>query len=81
MAIAIREKIGQEGVLRLSQEIWQYLGLRTGAEVELRVEEGRLIVTPLVERKRLRLAPDIVDELVADEERYSPEGKSYLPGS
>ncbi len=75
MTIATREKIGQAGVLRLSQEIRQYLGLRTGAEVELRVEEGRLIVTPVVERKRLKLAPDIVDELVADEERYSPEGK------
>jgi antitoxin component of MazEF toxin-antitoxin module len=75
MTIATREKIGQAGVLRLSQEIQQYLGLRTGAEVELRVEEGRLIVTPVVERKRLKLAPDIVDELVADEERYSPEGK------
>jgi antitoxin component of MazEF toxin-antitoxin module len=74
MTIAIREKIQQDGVLRLSQEIWQYLRLETGAEVELRVEEGRLIVTPIVERKRLRLAPDIVDELVANEELYLPEG-------
>ena len=48
--------------------------LETGAEVELRVEEGRFIVTPIVERKRLRLAPDIVDELVANENLYLPEG-------
>jgi len=73
MTIAMREKIGQDGVLRLSQEIWQRLNLETGAEVELRVEERRLIVTPFVERKRLRLAPDIVDELVANEELYLPE--------
>jgi len=38
------------------------------------VEEGRLIVTPILERKRLRLAPDVVDELVANEEFYLPEG-------
>ena len=74
MTIAIREKIQQDGVLRLSQEIWQHLRLETGAEVELRVEEGRLSVTPIVERKRLRLAPDIVDELVANEDLYLPEG-------
>jgi len=27
-----------------------------------------------LERKRLRLAPDVVDELVANEEFYLPEG-------
>jgi antitoxin component of MazEF toxin-antitoxin module len=69
----MREIIRQDGVLTLSQEIWQHLKLEAGAEVELRVEEGRLIVIPIVERKRLRLAPDIVDELVANEDLYLPE--------
>lgn len=74
MTIVVREKIEQDCVLRLPQEIWRHLRLETDAEVELRVEEGRLIVTPILERKRLRLAPDIVDELVANEEFYLPEG-------
>jgi antitoxin component of MazEF toxin-antitoxin module len=70
----VREKIKQNRVLRLPQEIWRHLRLRPDAEVDLRVEEGRLIVTPVSERKRLRLAPDLVDELVANEEFYLPEG-------
>jgi len=70
----IREKIKRDRVLRLPQEIWRHLRLKPGAEVDLQVEEGRLIVTPVRERKRLRLAPDIVDELVANEEFYLPEG-------
>ena len=74
MTIVVREKIEQDRVLRLPQAIWRHLRLETDAEVELRVEEGRLIVTPILERKRLRLAPDIVDELVANEEFYLPEG-------
>ena len=72
MAI-VREKIKQDRILHLPQEIWRHLGLRPDAEVDLRVEEGRLIVTPVWERKRLRLAPDLVDELVANEEFYLPE--------
>jgi len=73
MTIVVREKIERGCVLRLPQEIWRHLSLETDAEVELRVEEGRLIVTPILERKRLRLAPDVVDELVANEEFYLPE--------
>jgi antitoxin component of MazEF toxin-antitoxin module len=46
------------------------LGLKPDVEVDLRVEEGRLIVTPVSERKRLRLAPDLVDELVANRELF-----------
>jgi antitoxin component of MazEF toxin-antitoxin module len=70
----VREKIKQNRVLRLPQEIWRRLGLKSDVEVDLRVEEGRLIVTPVSEKKRLRLAPDLVDELVANEEFYLPEG-------
>jgi antitoxin component of MazEF toxin-antitoxin module len=70
----VREKIEQDRILRLPQEIWRHLRLRPEAEVDLRVEEGRLIVTPVWERKRLRLAPDVVDELVANEDFYLPEG-------
>jgi len=70
----VREKIKQNRVLRLPQEIWRHLGLKSDVEVDLRVEEGRLIVTPVSEKKRLRLAPDLVDELVANEEFYLPEG-------
>jgi antitoxin component of MazEF toxin-antitoxin module len=58
----------------LPQEVWRLLGLKPDVEVDLRVEEGRLIVTPVSERKRLRLASDLVDELVANEEFYLPEG-------
>ena len=69
----VREKVKEEGVLRLPQEIWRHLCLKPDAEVEIRVEKGRLIVTPVSERKRLRLAPELVDELVANEESYLPE--------
>ena len=75
MTVAIRERVKQDGVLHLSQEIWQRLKLEIGAEVALRVDEGRLIVIPIIERKRLRLAPNIVNELVANEELYLPEGE------
>ena len=47
MTIVVREKIEQDCVLRLPQEIWRHLRLETDAEVDLRVEEGRLIVTPV----------------------------------
>ena len=70
----VREKIKQNRILHLPQEVWRLLGLKPDVEVDLRVEEGRLIVTPVSERKRLRLAPDLVDELVANEEFYLPEG-------
>lgn len=70
----VREKIKQNRILHLPQEIWRHLGLKPDVEVDLQVEEGQLIVTPVWERKRLRLAPDLVDELVANEEFYLPEG-------
>lgn len=75
MTVAMRERVKQDGVLHLSQEIWQRLQLEIGAEVELRMDGRRLIVIPIIERKRLRLAPHIVNELVANEELYLPEGE------
>ena len=44
------------------------------AVIRERIKRDRVLRLPLRERKRLRFAPDIVDELVANEEFYLPEG-------
>jgi antitoxin component of MazEF toxin-antitoxin module len=71
----VRERIEQNGELRIPGEIMESLKLRVGEEVKLRVEGGRLIIeSERVVGRKLRIGQGIIDELVENEELFEPEG-------
>ena len=71
----VRERIEQNGELRIPGEIMKSLKLRVGEEVKLRVEGGRLIIeSERVVGRKLRIGQGIIDELVENEELFEPEG-------
>ncbi len=63
----VRERIEQNGELRIPGEIMKSL--------KLRVEGGRLIIeSERVVGRKLRIGQGIIDELVENEELFEPEG-------
>lgn len=70
----IKERIRPGGRLQIPEAIMNHLKLSVGGEVKLSVVGNKLIVEPLkVERKRLKICPEIIDELVENEELFQPE--------
>lgn len=83
------EKIGQNGEIKIPGDYLKLLGLCPGEEVELKLEDGHLLVEPLKElptyKKRpakgpveeltgsLPLPPELVDELVENEHLFEPQ--------
>ena len=71
----ITEKIRTRGNLRVPRVIMEGLHWPPGEEVQLSIAGNRLIVEPLnVQRKRLKIRSDIIDQLVECEEWFQPEG-------
>ena len=71
--IAVKERINQEGMIRIPSQFVRRLGLSEGVEVVFWTEAQKLVLAPVPSRKRLRIEADIVDELVEYEERFEPE--------
>lgn len=69
----VRERIKSGGVIRIPQQLMEILSLADGDEIYLRTEAAKLIIVPVVARRRVRLNAEIVDELVEHEELYEPE--------
>lgn len=71
----ITEKIRSRGNLRVPKVIMDRLNWPPGEEVKLSIAGNRLIVEPLnVQRKRLKIKAEIIDQLVEHEEWFQPEG-------
>lgn len=70
---AVEARIDRGGLLRIPPQFMRSLGLREGLEVVLWTEARKLVLVPAFPRRHLRLAADIVDELVEYEERFEPE--------
>lgn len=72
----VKEKIQKNGEIRIPKEIMKNLKLKPGEEVELKVENNKLIVGSGSRKgKRIKLKIDrkIVDQLVENEELFEPE--------
>jgi len=70
----VKEKIQKNGEIRIPKEIVKNLKLKPGEEVELRVENNKVIVESRKgERMKLRIDRKIVDQLVENEELFEPE--------
>lgn len=70
---AARTRIDRGGLIRIPQRLMKSVGLREGLEVVLWIEARKLVLVPASPRRHLRLAADIVDDLVEYEERFEPE--------
>jgi len=70
----VKEKVQKNGEIRIPKEIIKDLKLKPGEEVELRVENNKLIVkSQKGERTQLKINRKIVDQLVENEELFEPE--------
>lgn len=70
----VKEKVQKNGEIRIPKEIIKDLKLKPGEEVELRVENNKLIVESRKgERMKLKIDQKIVDQLVENEELFEPE--------
>jgi len=70
----VKEKIQENGEIRIPKEIVKNLKLKPGEEVELRVENNKVIVESRKgERMKLKIDRKIVDQLVENEELFEPE--------
>lgn len=70
---AVKEKIKEDGEIRIPKEIMRDLQLKVGEEVELSIEDNILFVRPERARKKLQIKPEIIDKLVEEEELFEPE--------
>lgn len=68
-----RGRVETGGVIRIPPHLLQTLRISEGDEVDFSAEESKLVLTPVVLRKRIRLSAEIVDELVENEESFEPE--------
>lgn len=70
----VKEKVQKNGEIRIPKEIIKDRKLKPGEEVELRVENNKLIVkSQKGERTQLKINRKIVDQLVENEELFEPE--------
>jgi len=60
----IIEKVRKGGGLTIPQNVLNSIGLTEGDEVLLRKDGRKLMVEPALQRKRITIDPDIIDELV-----------------
>jgi antitoxin component of MazEF toxin-antitoxin module len=71
---AIKEKIKQNGDFHIPKAIMERLKLKIGEEVNLRIEGNKLIIEPeKIERKKLKIKSETIDDLVENEELFEPE--------
>ena len=61
------EKVKKGGILTIPQNVLNSIGLTEGDEVLLRKDGRKLMVEPALQRKRIAINPDIIDELVDHE--------------
>jgi antitoxin component of MazEF toxin-antitoxin module len=69
----VRERIESGGTIRVPHHLLEALHVSEGDEIEIRVETSRLVITPVMVRRKLRLRTEIVDEIVRNEESLEPE--------
>jgi bifunctional DNA-binding transcriptional regulator/antitoxin component of YhaV-PrlF toxin-antitoxin module len=67
------ERLKKGGIITIPQSVLDYMGLAEGDEVLLRGDGRRLVIEPVIKRKRLALSFDIVDKLVEQEDLFEPE--------
>ena len=74
MDVMIKKKIKKNGDLHIPKAIMKKLKFKIGDEVILRLEGNRLIVeSENSKRKKLKIKQEIVDELVENEDFFTPE--------
>ncbi len=69
----VEARIDRGGLLRIPRQFMKSLGLKEGLKVVLWTEARKLVLVSVSPRRHLRLAADIVDDLVEYEERFEPE--------
>jgi antitoxin component of MazEF toxin-antitoxin module len=69
----IIEKVKKGGILTIPRKVLDSIGLTEGDEVFLRKDGRKLMVEPAIQRKRIIINPDIIDELVDHEDFFTPE--------
>jgi len=69
----VKERIRGEGEIRIPKEMMDDLRLNVGEEIELSIEDDTLVIRPRRMRRKLRIRPEIIDELVEKEEFFEPE--------
>lgn len=70
---AVKERIKGEGEIRIPKEMMENLQLNVGEEVELSIEDDMLVIRRRRARRKLQIRPEIIDELVEQEEFFEPE--------
>jgi antitoxin component of MazEF toxin-antitoxin module len=71
----IIEKVRKGGGLTIPRKVLDSIGLTEGDEVLLRNDGRKLIVEPALPRKRIFINPAIIDELVDQEDFFTPEAE------
>lgn len=73
--MTVKERIKEDGKIRIPQEMMEILRLKVGEEVEMSIKGDKLVIRarPEGERKKIRISPEIVDKLVEEEELFEPE--------
>ena len=73
----VKGKIGEKETIQVPAEVLRSLQLESGEEVEVRVEGGALVIQGRQKqtegRKKVAVRPEIIDELVEQEEQFEPE--------
>lgn len=70
---AIKQRIDKDGVIRIPEDLREELRLRSGQEVELSITGNELVIRSTKERKKIKIKPEIIDQLVEEEEFFAPE--------
>ena len=69
--LVLRVRLGGGDVV-LPRQLAEQLGVADGGFVEVRVEDGRLVLEPL-EPRRVRVDPSLVEELLREARRVDEE--------
>ena len=80
-ALEHRVRVSRKGAVYLPRELMRLLGIGEGSELLVRVEGGRLVMTPLRDPLELALrGPKYARVRAEDVERWSEEWQEELAG-
>ncbi len=71
----IKVIVNPDGSIAIPQDLLSSIGIMVGDEVKLLKDGYRVVIEPMIPRKRLFIRPEIIDRLIEAEAQFNPEGE------